>query len=184
MARKIYKSTTGVEYMFHVPVGNKEVTIWTRESGNTFSTSDKEVQQAIEKHRLFVNRSIVLVGTNTEPEDTTGTEDSGTPGDKTTEVIKTTEPPVAPKDEDPVDESKAKGKEIANTTEAAKTEDADEQTNQTNQAQNEYPEVKYLSDAIEVLRSEPYSVPESELLLKKQVVAKAKELGVKFPNYR
>src|SRR5690554_6909065 len=105
MAKKIYKSTTGVEYMFHVPVGNKEVTIWTRESGSTFSTSDKEVQKAIEKHRLFVNRSIMLVGTNTEPEDTTGTEDSGTTG-----VIKTTEPPVNPKDQDPVDESKAKGK--------------------------------------------------------------------------
>lgn len=49
---------------------------------------------------------------------------------------------------------------------------------------NSYPEVKNMGDAVDVLRGEPYFIPETDLLLKKQVLEKAKELGVKFPNYR
>ena len=47
----------------------------------------------------------------------------------------------------------------------------------------EYPEVKVLGDAMDVLMNE-YGVAEEDIPLKKDVLAKAKELGVKFPNYR
>ena len=47
----------------------------------------------------------------------------------------------------------------------------------------EYPEVKVLGDAVDVLMNE-YGVAEEDIPLKKDVLAKAKELGVKFPNYR
>lgn len=46
-----------------------------------------------------------------------------------------------------------------------------------------YPDVKNMGDAVEVLMSE-YGIEETELALKKDVLAKAKELGVVFPNYR
>lgn len=48
---------------------------------------------------------------------------------------------------------------------------------------NSYPEVKNMGDAVDVLMSE-YGVSEADLALKKDMLAKAKELGVKFPNYR
>ena len=47
----------------------------------------------------------------------------------------------------------------------------------------EYPDVKTVGDAQQVLMSD-YSVAEEDIPLKKDVLAKAKELGVKFPNYR
>lgn len=47
----------------------------------------------------------------------------------------------------------------------------------------EYPDVKTVGDAQQVLMSE-YGVLEEDIPLKKDVLAKAKELGVKFPNYR
>lgn len=47
----------------------------------------------------------------------------------------------------------------------------------------EYPDVKTVGDAQGVLMEE-YAVAEEDIPLKKDVLAKAKELGVKFPNYR
>lgn len=47
----------------------------------------------------------------------------------------------------------------------------------------EYPDVKTVGDAQGVLMEE-YAVAEQDIPLKKDVLAKAKELGVKFPNYR
>ena len=43
--------------------------------------------------------------------------------------------------------------------------------------------VKNMGDAVEVLVSK-YGVKESDVIKKAQVLAKAAELGVKFPNYR
>lgn len=137
MSEKIYKSTTGVEYMFHVPVGDKEVAVWTRESGNTFSTSDKELQTAIENHELFTKGAITIIGIKAIVENEK--DDKDNKADTNADVVTVL---------------------------------------------NEYPEVKNMGEAVDVLRGEPYNVPESELLLKKQVLAKAKELGIKFPNYR
>ncbi len=157
MAKKIYKSTTGVEYMFHVPVGKKEATVWTRESGNTFTTTDKDVQQAIENHNYFKGGLIILVGTVEDEVSTTET--------KVTEDTKV----------------KSETTETVDTTE---TKEVTRKEVKTTQAQNEYPDVKYMNDAVEVLKSPPFNIPESELVLKKQVLAKSKELGIKFPNYR
>lgn len=47
----------------------------------------------------------------------------------------------------------------------------------------EYPDVKSVGDAQQVLVEE-YGVAEEDIPFKKDVLAKAKELGVKFPNYR
>lgn len=164
MSKKLYKSTTGVEYMFHVPVDKKEVTVWTRESGNTFTTTDKNVQQAIENHPYFKKGLIVLAETveTTETKEVTE-KDITPPADKvvTTETTETVE-----------------------AVETAKTKEAEEKEIEPVQAHNEYPEVKYMSDAVELLKSPPYNVPESDLVLKKQVLDKAKKLGIKFPNYR
>lgn len=49
--------------------------------------------------------------------------------------------------------------------------------------QKEYPEVKNMGDAIEVLTT-MYNVPEAEIAKKAQVLAKAGDLGVIFPNYK
>lgn len=46
-----------------------------------------------------------------------------------------------------------------------------------------FPDVKNMGDAVEVLTTK-YGVEESEIARKAQVLAKAEELGVKFPNYR
>lgn len=48
---------------------------------------------------------------------------------------------------------------------------------------NSYPEVKNMGDAVEVLVSK-HGVKESDVARKAQVLAKAEELGVKFPNYK
>lgn len=47
----------------------------------------------------------------------------------------------------------------------------------------EYPDVKSVGDAQQVL-IEHYGVAEEDIPFKKDVLAKAKQLGVKFPNYR
>lgn len=47
----------------------------------------------------------------------------------------------------------------------------------------EYPDVKTVGDAQQVLM-EDFGVAEEDIPLKKDVLAKAKELGVKFTNYR
>ena len=46
-----------------------------------------------------------------------------------------------------------------------------------------FPDVKNMGDAVEVLTTK-YGVEESEIARKAQVLAKAEELGVKFPNYK
>lgn len=46
-----------------------------------------------------------------------------------------------------------------------------------------YPEVKNMGDAVDVLMNE-YGVDEADIPLKKDVLAKAKELGITFPKYR
>lgn len=147
MAKKIYKSTTGVEYMFHVPVDGKEVTVWTRESGTTFSTSDKKLQEAIEQHEYFKKKLLVISRVVDVPN----------------EVIEDPKAPETPGD--------------IKSDKVSKKADTDKKL-------NEYPKVKNMGDAVDVLRGEPYFIPETDLLLKKQVLEKAKELGVKFPNYR
>lgn len=48
---------------------------------------------------------------------------------------------------------------------------------------NSYPEVKNMGDAVEVLVSK-HGVKESDVARKAQVLAKAEELGVIFPNYK
>lgn len=48
---------------------------------------------------------------------------------------------------------------------------------------NSYPEVKNMGDAVEVLVSK-HGVKESDVARKAQVLAKAEELGVVFPNYK
>lgn len=48
---------------------------------------------------------------------------------------------------------------------------------------DEFPEVKNMIDAIEVLTTK-YGVNESDIGRKAQVLAKAEELGVIFPNYK
>lgn len=48
---------------------------------------------------------------------------------------------------------------------------------------DEFPEVKNMIDAIEVLTTK-YGVNESDIGRKAQVLAKAEELGVRFPNYK
>lgn len=50
-------------------------------------------------------------------------------------------------------------------------------------ADHSYPEVKNMGDAVEVLISK-YGVKESDIARKAQVLAKADELGVIFPNYK
>lgn len=57
-------------------------------------------------------------------------------------------------------------------------EDAEENTETKS-----YPDVKNMGDAVDVLMNE-YGVSEADLALKKDVLAKAKELGVSFPKYR
>ena len=47
----------------------------------------------------------------------------------------------------------------------------------------EHPDVKTVGDAQQVLIEE-YGVAEEDIPFKKDVLVKAKELGVKFPNYR
>jgi hypothetical protein len=157
MAKKIYKSTTGVEYMFHVPVDGKEIAVWTRESGTTFSTSDKKLQEAIEQHEYFKKKLLVISRVVDVPnevvEDPKAPE---TPGDIKSDKVSKNVDPVIP--------------------EVPKAD--------TDKKLNEYPKVKNMGDAVDVLRGEPYFIPETDLLLKKQVLEKAKELGIKFPNYR
>lgn len=46
-----------------------------------------------------------------------------------------------------------------------------------------FPDVKNMGDAVEVLTTK-YGVEESEIARKAQVLAKAEELGVIFPNYK
>ncbi|KAF5034752.1 hypothetical protein DSECCO2_592820 [anaerobic digester metagenome] len=46
-----------------------------------------------------------------------------------------------------------------------------------------FPDVKNMGDAVEVLTTK-YGVGESEIARKAQVLAKAEELGVIFPNYK
>ena len=48
---------------------------------------------------------------------------------------------------------------------------------------NSYPEVKNMGDAVEVLVSK-HGIKESDVARKAQVLAKAEELGVIFPNYK
>lgn len=50
-------------------------------------------------------------------------------------------------------------------------------------AYDEYPDVRNMNDAIYVLTS-GYGVDESQVARKAQVLAKAEELGVRFPNYK
>ena len=157
MTKKIYKSATGVEYMFHVPVDGKEVAVWTRESGNTFSTSDKKLQEAIENHKYFKRRQIVIKSIVSDPDEVV--EETKAPGDPA-DIQSDKDPKIV----DPIPE--------------------DPKVGEPDSKLNEYPEVKYMGDAVDVLRGEPYFIPETDLLLKKQVLEKAKELGVKFPNYR
>ena len=47
----------------------------------------------------------------------------------------------------------------------------------------EYPDVTNMGDAVAVLMND-YGVAEADIPLKKDVVAKAEELGVSFPKYR
>ena len=58
MARKTYKSLTGILYTF--PVKTKDRVHWVSLSGDQgdYATSSKEVQAAIENHPLFLNKKI------------------------------------------------------------------------------------------------------------------------------
>lgn len=47
----------------------------------------------------------------------------------------------------------------------------------------EFPDVKNMGDAVEVLTTK-YGVKESDIVRKAQIMAKAEELGVRFPNYK
>lgn len=61
--------------------------------------------------------------------------------------------------------------------------DVKEVSKEINQELKEYPDVKNMGDAVEVL-AVLYNVPESEITRKAQVLEKAEELGIIFPNYK
>ena len=52
-----------------------------------------------------------------------------------------------------------------------------------NEIMEEFPDVKNMGDAVEVLTTK-YGVKESDIVRKGQIMAKAEELGVRFPNYK
>lgn len=61
--------------------------------------------------------------------------------------------------------------------------DVQETSSDVEQEYTEYPDVKNMGDAVEVLTVE-YKVPESDVARKSQVLEKAEELGIRFPNYK
>ena len=61
MAKKRYISLTGIQYTFPVEAGGKYVWISFKGNENEYSTSRKDVQEAIESFRKFKNGEIGLV---------------------------------------------------------------------------------------------------------------------------
>ena len=70
MAKKTYKSLTGIQYTF--PVRGKEKTHWISFAGdqNDYVTSNKEIQQALESHPLYNDGQIGLAYSGAKKDET------------------------------------------------------------------------------------------------------------------
>ena len=66
MAKKKYVSTDGMQYTFPVTANGKTVFISFRGCGNEYSTSDKEIQEALESTPRFLQGKISLASVTGE----------------------------------------------------------------------------------------------------------------------
>lgn len=90
MAEKIYKSLTGIQYTFPVRVKNdgKEERVWISFRGNSDSyiTSRKEVQEAIENSDRFKNKEIEMESGASDDYDESNLPSEGNPPQSFPEV--------------------------------------------------------------------------------------------------
>jgi len=130
MATKRYRSSTGVQLVFPIEVGGKEMFIELIGPRSEFITSDEKIQTALETNKRFKAGFVVLAETFGEA--------------KKAEKEKTPAP--------------------GGTTEV--------------------PEITNIQEAKEYLRADPYKVAHQSLNTPDNILKKAAELNIIFPNLK
>lgn len=208
MAKKVYKSVTGVAYSF--PVTVSETKVWI-DCKPAYETTVTAVQSAIEAHAYFTSGKIALSGKYQEQvlpaagavlaadiktagedyaEGDVITVDTGD-GEKT--VLKVTEVGAGGEVEavEVIDGGTAAELGDVNeleTTSTAGTGFAATVTAVSEGAENsvfnakEFPEVTTVNAAATILKAEPYRVHHTKVRTPQDIMAQALEKGISFPN--